>query len=164
MLGKKSKKEVIIENPAQKLKENEEKLARYGGFDLLESAIENIQNVNPQRKARKKIFITESSKKEERDELRRTLLIWADVLESSDDIAAIADESEKRSAAADKSLTKNLGIALEATRELEQAYRSVALFYKNTESNKVKNIIIVNAELDQLKDLDNTMFIDDIHE
>jgi len=38
------------------------------------------------------------------------------------------------------------------------------LFYKNSESDKVKNISIVNAELDQMKDLDNTRFIDAISE
>ena len=31
---KKQSQSVVIENPAQKLKENEEKLAKYGGFDL----------------------------------------------------------------------------------------------------------------------------------
>ena len=43
---------------------------------------------------------------------------------------------------------------------METAYRSVALFYKNTESSKVKNVTIVNADMAQLKDLDNTLFID----
>ena len=42
-----------------------EKLARYGGFDLLETSIENVQNVNPDRKARRKIFLTEKSKEKE---------------------------------------------------------------------------------------------------
>ena len=59
-------------------------------------------------------------------------------------------------------LKSNLAHAVEATRDLERSYRSVALFYKNSESDKVKNVSIVNAELDQLKDLDNTRFIDHI--
>ncbi|WP_010521062.1 DUF5458 family protein [Aquimarina agarivorans] len=161
---KKQSQSVTIENPAQKLKENEEKLAKYGGFDLLESAIENVQNMNPQRKARKKIFLSEQSKKNEREMLAKTLEIWADVLSSSDDIAEMANNSEEQSKAADVSLTKNLGSVLEETRDMEQSYRSMALFYKNTESQKIKNINIVNAELDQLKDLDNTRFIDAIEE
>ncbi len=163
-LGRKSTSKVNIKNPAEKLKESEEKLAKYGGFDLLEAAIDDVQNMNPDRKARKKIFLTESSKKAERSKLQKTLEIWADMLSSSDDISQMVDESEKRSAQAHKSLEKNLGAALEQTREMEQSYRSVALFYKNTESDKVKNINIVNAELDQLKDLDNTRFIDAIAE
>ena len=161
---KKQSQSVVIENPAQKLKENEEKLAKYGGFDLLESAIENVQNMNPARKARKKIFLSESSKKGERDMLAKTLEIWADVLSSTDDISEMANISEEQSKVAESSLTKNLGSVLDQTRDMEQSYRSVALFYKNTESQKVKNINIVNAELDQLKDLDNTRFIDAIEE
>ncbi len=156
--------EIIIENPVQKLKETEEKLAKYGGFDLLESAIENVQNMNPSRKARKRIFLSESSKKSEREMLAKTLQIWADVLSSSEDISEMASLSEQQSKIAQEYLTKNLGSALEQTRDMEQSYRSMALFYKNTESSKVKNINIVNAELDQLKDLDNTRFIDAIEE
>lgn len=164
MALKQQRQEVIIENPAQKLKETEEKLAKYGGFDLLESAVENVQNMNPSRKARKKIFLSESSKKNEREMLAKTLEIWADVLSSSDDISEMANLSEEQSKVAEQSLTKNLGNVLEETRDMEQSYRSVALFYKNTEAQKIKNINIVNAELDQLKDLDNTRFIDAIEE
>ncbi len=164
MALKQQRQEVIIENPAQKLKETEEKLAKFGGFDLLESAVENVQNMNPSRKARKKIFLSESSKKGEREMLAKTLEIWADVLSASDDISEMANISEEQSKIAEESLIKNLGNVLEETRDMEQSYRSMALFYKNTESQKIKNINIVNAELEQLKDLDNTRFIDAIEE
>ena len=153
-----------VENPAQHLKENNDKLAKYGGFDLLEACVEGVQNMNPERKARKKIFLTENSKKEDRDTLKKTLEIWLNALSNSDDISEIVDDSEKKSQDANVSLKKNLGAAINATRDLERSYRSVALFYKNTESSKLKNISIVNAELDQLKDLDNTRFIDAIAE
>ncbi|MGY3793371.1 DUF5458 family protein [uncultured Aquimarina sp.] len=162
--GKQAQESVKIENPAKELKINEEKLARYGGFDLLESCIDDVQNMNPDRKARKKIFLTESTKKLERAKLEKTLEIWRDVLSSSDDLSEMVEESEKRSEIAGKSLERNLGAALEQTRDLEQSYRSVALFFKNTESQKVKNINIMNAELEQLKDLDNTRFIDAVQE
>ena len=49
---------------------------------------------------------------------------------------------------------------MDATHELEQAYRSVALFFKNTDQDSVKNISVMNADKDQLQDLDNTTFID----
>jgi hypothetical protein len=38
---------------------------------------------------------------------------------------------------------------------LETNYRTVAQFYKNTELDKVDNVSIVNASLDQVSDLDN---------
>lgn len=139
-------------------------LARLGGFDLLESAIDGIQNINPERKARKKIFLEEASKKEERVALKKTLQWWADVLSSSDDLSDIVNTCNTRAEQAEKVLKSNLKSALKRTEELERSYRSVALFFKNTESLKVKNVSILNVEPDQLKDLDNTRFIDAVHE
>lgn len=139
-------------------------LARLGGFDLLESAIDGIQNINPERKARKKIFLEEAAKKEERAALKKTLQWWADVLSSSDDLSEVINTCNTRAEQAERVLKSNLKSALKRTEELERSYRSVALFFKNTESLKVKNVSVVNAEPDQLKDLDNTRFIDAIHE
>jgi len=158
--SKKAQQFTPVENPTQHLKENNAKLAKYGGFDLLEACIEGVQNLNPERKARKKIFLTENAKKENRETLKKTLEIWADALSQSDNLTEMVEDSEKRSQIAQNLLNKNLGEAIDATRDLERSYRSVALFYKNTESDKIKNISIVNAELDQIKDLDNTRFID----
>ena len=138
-------------------------MARYGGFDLLESAIENVQNVNPERKARRNIFLSEANKAKERETLKKTLELWLNVLSDNDTITDMVASSEDHKKASEALLTKNLAYAVDATKELEANYRTVALFYKNTEEDKVKNVTIVNATLEQLKDLDNTRFIDAIH-
>ena len=153
-----------VENPTEFLRESSDKLVKFGGFELLESCIEGVQNLNPERKARKRIFLTEMNKKEDRETLKKTLEIWSKVLSSSDNLSEMVEASDNNAKAAHESLTKNLGKGIEATRDLERSYRSVALFYKNSESDKLKNISIVNAELDQVKDLDNTRFIDAISE
>lgn len=140
-----------------------EALARYGGFDLLESAIENVQNVNPERKARRNIFLSEANKAKERETLKKTLELWLNVLSDNETITDMVASSEDHKKASEALLTKNLAYAVDATKELEANYRTVALFYKNTEEDKVKNVTIVNATLEQLKDLDNTRFIDTIH-
>lgn len=140
-----------------------EALARYGGFDLLESAIENVQNVNPERKARRNIFLSEANKAKERETLKKTLELWLNVLSDNETITDMVASSEDHKKASEALLTKNLAYAVDATKELEANYRTVALFYKNTEEDKVKNVTIVNATLEQLKDLDNTRFIDAIH-
>ena len=140
-----------------------EALARYGGFDLLESSIENIQNVNPERKARRNIFLTEANKAKERETLKKTLELWLNVLSDNETITDMVASCEDQKKASEELLTKNLAYAVDATKELEANYRTVALFYKNTEEDKVKNVTIVNATLDQLKDLDNTRFIDAVH-
>lgn len=53
------------------LAESLEKLARVGGIDLLETAIDGLQNLNPDRKARKQIFLTGNEKRREREELKK---------------------------------------------------------------------------------------------
>src|SRR5258708_6622541 len=151
-----------IDNAGEVLESSLKKLEKFGGFDLLESTIDGIQNSNPERKARKKIFMEESAKKAEREALKKTLQWWSEILNSSDDLADMIKTCQEKSDLADQVLKRNLKAAVGSTKELERSYRSVALFYKNTESTKVKNISIINAEPDQLKDLDNTRFIDAI--
>lgn len=140
-----------------------DKLARYGGFDLLETSIENVQNINPERKARRNIFLTDKSKEKERDTLLKTLELWSAVIEQSDSIVEMVSHCEEQRKFSEELLLKNLSKAVEKTRELEASYRTIGLFYKNTESDRVKNVTVVNASLEQLKDLDNTRFIDTIH-
>lgn len=149
--------------PEQALETATQGLERLGGFDLLESMIDGVQNMNPVRKARRKIFIEESAKQSEREELKKTLQWWVEVLNSSENLADMVQGCQDASTNADLLLKKNLKNAIEQTKELEKSYRSAALFYKNTESVKVKNISLINVELEQLKDLDNTRFIDAIH-
>ncbi len=155
-----------VAEPAQQkgdqLQEHLKGLEKFGAFDLLESVIDNVQNLNPDRKARKKIFLEETSKKDERAHLKKTLGIWLDVLQSSNDLHEMVDKAQAKSVQASQTYKNNMKEALKETAELEKSYRTVALFYKNTESTKVKNVAFINVELDQLKDLDNTMFIDAI--
>jgi len=146
------------------LEQNLDSFLQYGGFDLLEGAIEGVQNLNPERKARKNIFLSENAKKTERKELKTVLKLWADSLKQSDNLLELVDECEKKSEEAERTLKKNLAIAVNESKELEESYRTLQLFFKNTEESKVKNISILNAELDQLKDLDNSRFVDHINE
>lgn len=151
-----------LRQPVEQLQTNVQGLAKFGGFDLLESAIDDVQNINPDRKARKKIFLEEHTKKEERAGLKKTLQLWLDVLQSTDDLSAMVQLCDERSQQAGQVLKKNLKSAVADTAQLERSYRSLALFFKNTESLKVKNVSVINVEPEQLKDLDNTRFIDHI--
>lgn len=150
-------------NKKNDIKSGLDKLAKFGGFDLLEASIENVQNLNPERKARRQIFLGDSNKENERNALKKTLELWLNVLKNNTSLTDMVALSEDKSKLADKTLKKNLANAVRETEELEKAYRTVALFYKNTDQDKVKNVSIINAELDQLTDLDNTRFIDAIH-
>jgi hypothetical protein len=149
-----------VEKPAELLDQSVQELANVGGFDLMEMVFDGVQNMNPERKARKKIFLTESAKKAERESLKKSLQLWAVILNSSESISDMVETCEANAASAETTLKNNLSKAIEETRELEKSYRSLALFYKNTGGDKLKNVSILNAELDQVKDLDDTRFID----
>jgi hypothetical protein len=153
-----------IEKPQELLDQSIEALTIVGGFDLLEMAIEGVQNVNPERKARKKIFLSESAKKDERAALKRNLEIWAAIIAMDGSISDMVEACEKKAQVAESTLKGNLKDAIEETRDLERSYRSMALFFKNTTQDKIKNISFVNADLEQIKDLDNTRFFDKIRE
>ena len=67
-------------NVAQQLEQSCDELAKYGGFDLLEASIDGTQNMNPERRARKRIFLNENAKKQEREALKKRLEVWVDLL------------------------------------------------------------------------------------
>jgi len=139
-------------------------LIKYGGFGIVETTIEGAQNLNPDKKARKKIFLTEDSKKEERAALKQRLENITNLLSSSDSVAGLVENAQSKADNAQTLLNKNLKNALEATRDLERTYRSVNNFYKNTDQDKAKGVYIMNAGMEQLSDLDNTVFIDAVSE
>ena len=137
-------------------------LKEFGGFAFLENLIDGYSNLNPARKARRNIFLTDEQWALERKNLINRLSVWLDLLKNSNNVEQMRDTANNKAEQMEQLLNFNLKKSLERVKELERSYRSVALFYKNTESPKVKNISIVNADISQLKDLDNTLFIDHI--
>lgn len=160
----KTKEGAKIDNPNQVLEESLEELVEYGEFELIEASVDGSKVMSPESKARKNIFLNEAGRKNDREDLKKQLQLWHDLLSESEDVTDLVGKAEERSQAAEKLLNQNLAKALDATRELEQNYRSMALFYKNSEQDKVRNITIFNADPERLKDLDNTLVIDKITE
>lgn len=144
------------------LKETIEALMDFGGFDLIKDTIDGAGSMDPEAKARKSIFLTDSGKKSEREKLRNHLALWIELISANNDVAEIITSSQEKSEAAAKLLNENLKKVIKETREMETNYRSVALFYKNTEKDKVRNIILFNIDPDKLKDMENTLVIDRI--
>lgn len=141
-----------------------EELGKLGGFGFIESVVDGIANMNPTRKARKEIFLNDSNKTEERKELLQKINLWVELLSTNESAEKMAETCKSKAQLADKNLKVNLKNSLDAVRQLETSYRTVAQFYKNTELDKVDNVSIVNASLEQVSDLDNPLFIDAISE
>ena len=137
-------------------------LAKVGGFDFLEAVVDGTDSLNPARKAKRNIFLTDENKKQQRAELKKKLNLWIDLLSENNSVAEMADKAVQKAETAEALLKGNLKKVLETTRELEQSYRSVHLFYKNTESPKLKNVSLMNAPMSELTNLDEPRFIEHV--
>lgn len=137
-------------------------LNKVGGFGFVETVIDGIANMNPTRKARKEIFLNDENKDKERKDLLQKINLWVSFLEGESSAEKMAESAKNKANAAENNLKHNLKNTLDSVRDLETSYRTVAQFYKNTELDKVDNVSIVNASLEQMKDLDNPLFIDAI--
>ncbi|SNV34793.1 Protein of uncharacterised function (DUF877) [Chryseobacterium taklimakanense] len=137
-------------------------LNKVGGFNFVETVVDGIANMNPTRKARKEIFLNDNNKQGERKELAQKLNLWISLLENHATADQMAETCKNKALSAEQNLKKNLKNTLDTTRELETNYRTIAQFFKNTELDKVDNVSIVNASMEQMTDIDNPLFIDAI--
>ncbi|WP_313376265.1 DUF5458 family protein [Chishuiella sp.] len=149
---------------AQKKANSLEVLNKVGGFNFVETVVDGVANMNPTRKARKEIFLNDQNKEDERKELLKKINLWVNLLENNSSIDQMTNFSKDKALSAENNLKSNLKNTLDTVRDLETSYRTIAQFYKNTELDKVNNVSIVNATLEQLQDLDNPLFIDAIGE
>lgn len=139
-----------------------DELNKVGGFNFIETLVDGVANMNPSRKARKEIFLNDHNKESERKDLLQKLNLWISLLDSGDSAENMAEACKNKALSAEKNLKSNLKNTLDSVREMETNYRTVAQFYKNTELDKVDNVSIVNASMDQLTDLDNPLFVEAI--
>lgn len=154
----------VREDFAGKLDDQVKLLTHLGGFAVLDTTIQDAKNLNPTKKALREIFLKEDSNAEKRLALKKRLEAWHELLSGTESVVDMIISCEEKTGAATSTLKVNLKKAVEETLDLERSYRTVALFYKNTESSKLKNVSIVNAAPDQLRDLDNTLYADFVEE
>lgn len=126
-------------------------LERFGGFAAVKGFIPSAVDMNPAKRATKDIFLKESKFKAKRDSLANELKCWLDIL-SVDKNAPTEYTSfcEKREQKYHKLLEDNVTTALDATRQLETAYRSLDLFFKNANSEKLTNLRLINVNREEI--------------
>jgi hypothetical protein len=136
-------------------------LKRYGGYSFLERVVDDIRNISPEREARKKIYQTEA-KTSDKKMLAQRLATWIALLESDKTVEELQTEYEQKAHDENSLYRDNLTTAMAKANPLEANYRAISLFYKNTELDKVPNVTVLNASLEQLADLDNPLVFDAI--
>lgn len=157
---KQDEKQELLDMPALETSLNG--LAKVGGYDFLEAVVDGSDSMNPLRKAKRNIFLTDENKKEQRANLKKKLNLWIDLLSENNTVAEMVDKAAEKANTAESLLKGNLKKILRQSRDLEASYRSVHLFYKNTESPKLKNISILNAPMSQLTNMDEPRFIEHV--
>jgi hypothetical protein len=146
----------VDENKVTKVPDVQEalgKLSKVGGFDFIENILETARNLNPANEARVDTFLTDVDKKPQRIALKKRLDMWIDLLSENDSISGMLEAGTQKLESSEKLLKENQKTLLDSTRELEQSYQAVWLFYTNTGLPKLDNVFFMNASISQLADL-----------
>lgn len=88
------------------------KLKAYGGFAFLEQIIDEFSNMNPERKARRNIFLTDEGRGDARRQLTGRIKIWLDLLKSGESADKMRDFAKERAIEVEETLNANLLTAL----------------------------------------------------
>lgn len=125
-------------------------LEKYGGFAALKGFIPLSADMNPAKKATKAIFLTDNKFKAKRDNLAKELKSWLEILSLDSSVTGYADLCKEREEQYKKMLEQNVTIALDSIQQLETAYRSLDLFFKNAGSDKLNKLRLINVNRDEL--------------
>ena len=142
----------------------EDSIAALGGFSTIKSIIPDTENLDVKNKAQRAIFLGEQRFDGKRKKLASDLKKWLELLKedksSSVEYAEVCTQKEKKYK---KLFSDNLQIALDAIKKLETEYRTLDTFYKNSGSDKLTNLRIINVDKFELGD-SNSEFIKEIRE
>lgn len=131
-------------------------LSSFGGFNAVRGFMPDADNLNPTRKAAKAVFLTDKRFKDKREKLAQDIKGWLELLK--EDKAAATDYTEACKANEEKYtnvLKQGITDALYATQNLERSYRQLDSFFKTANSDKVKNLRIINVYKDDIADDDS---------
>lgn len=145
----------VQEQKIQK-KELTDLLASYGGFNAVRGFLPDADNMNPAHKAAKNVFLTDKRFADKRKDLADSIKGWLELLDQGyttpSEFVESCKAKEEKSA---KVLAQGVSDALYATKNLEQSYRSLDAFFKNANTEKVKNLRVINVLKDDIADADS---------
>jgi hypothetical protein len=135
------------------LNESLDLLKSLGGFKFIETTVEGVRDLNPQKAGAKANYLSDEDTEQERKDLLQRLELWAELISES----ASVDEMQSKARAGQELneglLKKNQSSILEASRDLEVSYQGLATFMLNTEQRSIPKLTIVNASMDQVADI-----------
>ena len=154
------KKQAVAEQaPVASASENKntaELLSAFGGFNAVRGFMPDADNLNPAKKAAKAVFLSDKRFKDKREGLINDIKGWLEVLEeghtsATEFVEACKAKEEKQ----EKVLQQGITDALFATANLERSYRALDSFFKTANTEKVKNLRVINVYKDDIADPDS---------
>ena len=128
-------------------------LSNYGGFFAVKGFIPDASDMDSAKKAAKNIFLSEQRFKVKRERLKDELKEWVELLnEEKNNAVEFADVCKQKEKKYEQLLSQGITTALDSTKELEIAYRTLDGFYKNAGTDKVENLKIINVNKEELDD------------
>lgn len=154
------KKSVAVEQAAGEVraaaKDMSELLASFGGFNAVRGFLPDADNMNPARKAAKSVFLTDKRFKDKREALAQDLRGWIEILDEGYGSATeFADACKAKEDKYTAVLKQGITDALFATKDLERSYRSLDAFFKSANTDKVKNLRVINVYKEDIADPDS---------
>ena len=145
-----------------------ELLSKFGGFKAFAAFMPDAADMDPESRATKMMFLSESQFKSKRQRLATDIKTWLEILDENKNSASeYVELCEKKRDKYQNLLKDNLQITARKIQKLETAYRSLDAFFKNTGMEKLPNIRLVNVEkynangeTDELQNSDSESFKD----
>jgi len=148
----------------QQIRSIEDSLSQLGGFNAIKSFIPDTESLDIKNKAQRNIFLTEHRFEEKRKKLSFDLKKWLDLLAEDKNTPVEYVESCAQKEKKYKELfSENLSYAVDAIKKLETEYRTLDAFFKNTGSDKIRNLRLINVDKNELND-SNSEFIQEIND
>ena len=131
-------------------------LASFGGFNAIRGFLPDADNLNPARKAAKNVFLTDKRFADKRAALKEDIKGWLALLDGGHNTATeFADSCKAKEEKYTEVLKQGITDALYATQNLERSYRELDSFFKTANTDKVKNLRVVNVYKEDIADPDS---------
>ena len=155
-------KQVQAERP--QVKSFEDSLSKIGGFNTIKTMLPDAESMDPKTKAQRAIFLGEQRFDAKRKKLKNELKKWLELLDEDKKTPMEYIESCAAKEKKYKELfSNNLATALDTIKKLETEYRTLDMFFKNSGSDKIRNLRVINVNKNELND-SNSDFIKEINE
>jgi hypothetical protein len=153
-----------IETAPLSLADSLEMLKSFGGFKFLETSVEGVRDMNPQKAGAKANYLSDEETVEERRQLLSRLELLAGLIDESTSVDQMQTKARQGQENNERLLKQNQAKILEQTKDLEVSYQGLATFMLNTEQRSIPKLTIVNASLDQTTDIKDREVLDTIDE